>query len=91
MRGWEAVEGRSHAARTNQSGATDANILRGQGIPTARVGMARVPSDAPMPDDFSKGMNVVSLREMEKLTRCLVYAIVDTCTRSRREVGLETP
>jgi hypothetical protein len=27
---------------------------------------------------------------MEKLTRCLVYAIVDTCTRSRREVGLET-
>ena len=89
MRGWEAVEGRSHAARTNQSGATDANILRGQGIPTARVGMARVPSDAPMPDDFSKGMNVVSLREMDKLTRCLVYAIVDTCMRSRREVGLE--
>ena len=90
MRGWEAVEGRPHAARTSQSGATDANVLRGQGIPTARVGMARVPSDAPMPDDFSKGMNVVSLREMEKLTRCLVYAIVDTCTRSRREVGLET-
>ena len=25
------------------------------------------PDDAPMPDDFSKGMNVVSLREMERL------------------------
>jgi acetylornithine deacetylase/succinyl-diaminopimelate desuccinylase-like protein len=89
MRGWEEVEGRPHAPRTNQSGATDANILRGHGVPTARVGMARVPDDAPMPDDFSKGMNVVSLREMERLTRCLVYVIVDTCLRSRREVGLD--
>lgn len=89
MRGWEAVEGRPHAARANQSGATDANVLRGHGIPTARVGMARVSSDAPMPDDFSKGMNVVDLREMEKLTRCLIYVIVDTCMRSRREVGLD--
>jgi acetylornithine deacetylase/succinyl-diaminopimelate desuccinylase-like protein len=89
MRGWEDVEGRPHIPRANQSGATDANILRGHGIPTARVGMARVPDDAPMPDDFSKGMNVVSLREMERLTRCLVYVIVDTCLRSRREVGLD--
>jgi acetylornithine deacetylase/succinyl-diaminopimelate desuccinylase-like protein len=88
MRGWEDIEGRPHAPRTNQSGATDANILRGHGVPTARVGMARVPDDAPMPDDFSKGMNVVSLREMERLTRCLVYVIVDTCLRSRDEVGL---
>ena len=89
MRGWEDVEGRPHAPRANQSGATDANILRAHGIPTARVGMARVPDDAPMPDDFSKGMNVVSLREMERLTRCLVYVIVDTCLRSRREIGLD--
>ena len=76
-------------ARANQSGATNANILRGHGIPTARVGMARVPDDAPMPDDFSKGMNVVSLRDMERLTRCLVYVIVDTCMRSRHEIGLD--
>jgi acetylornithine deacetylase/succinyl-diaminopimelate desuccinylase-like protein len=89
MRGWEDIEGRPHAPRANQSGATDANILRGHGLPTARVGMARVPDDAPMPDDFSKGMNVVSLREMERLTRCLVYVIVDTCLSSRREVGLD--
>jgi acetylornithine deacetylase/succinyl-diaminopimelate desuccinylase-like protein len=89
VRGWEDVEGRPHAPRLNQSGATDANILRGHGLPTARVGMARVPDDAPMPDDFSKGMNVVSVREMERLTRCLVYVIVDTCLRSRQEVGLE--
>jgi hypothetical protein len=81
--------GRPHAPRANQSGATDANILRGHGLPTARVGMARVPDDAPMPDDFSKGMNVVSLREMERLTRCLVYVIVDTCLSSWREDGLD--
>jgi len=89
IRAWEAVEGRPHAARPNQSGATDANILRSHGIPTARVGLARVPHEAPMPEDFSKGMNVVDLREMEKLTRCLVHVIIDTCLRSRREVGLD--
>jgi acetylornithine deacetylase/succinyl-diaminopimelate desuccinylase-like protein len=88
QRGWETLEGRPHQPRGNQSGATDANILRGHGIPTARVGMARVPDDAPMPDDFSKGMNVVSLVEMEKLTRCLAYVVVDTCLRSRHETGL---
>jgi hypothetical protein len=25
---------------------------------------------------------------MEKLTRCIVYAIVDTCTRPRADLGL---
>jgi acetylornithine deacetylase/succinyl-diaminopimelate desuccinylase-like protein len=88
MRGWQEVEGRAHEPRANQSGATDANILRGRGVPTARVGLARVPDDAPMPDDFSKGMNVVDVRAMEKLTRCLIYAAIDTCTRSRQEVGI---
>jgi acetylornithine deacetylase/succinyl-diaminopimelate desuccinylase-like protein len=88
MRGWQEVEGRAHESRGNQSGATDANILRGRGVPTARVGLARVSDDAPMPDDFSKGMNVVDTRTMERLTRCLIYGAIDTCTRSRQEVGL---
>ena len=88
MRGWEAVEGRSHESRRNQSGATDANVLRGLGVPTARVGMPRVGDDAPVPDDFSKGMNVVDVEDMVRLTRVLAYCIIDTCTRGRAEVGL---
>lgn len=88
MRAWEDVEGASHQVRRNQSGATDANVLRLHGIPTARIGLARVPEDAPVPNDFSKGMNVVDTPNMVKLTRALLYTAIDTCTRPREEVGL---
>ena len=88
MRGWQEVEGRAHESRRNQSGATDANVLRGMGVPTARIGMPRVADDAPVPDDFSKGMNVVDVEDMARLTRCLAYCIVDTCMRTRAETGL---
>lgn len=88
IRGWSDVEGQAHQPRGNQSGATDANVLRQQGIPTARIGMPRVPDEAPMPDDFAKGMNVVDVRAMVKLARALAYVVVDTCTRTRDEVGL---
>ena len=87
MRAWEQVEGVPHAGRKNRSGATDANILRGRGLPTARIGLARVPEDAPVPDDFAKGMNVVDTPNMVKLTHALIYSVIDTCTRSRDEVG----
>jgi hypothetical protein len=60
------------------SGATDANILRGRGVPTARVGMPKVP-DLAIPGDFALGMNVVDVAEMERLTRVLVQVAVDLC------------
>ena len=41
MRAWEFVEKQKHLPRTGTSGATDANILRAAGIPTARLGMPR--------------------------------------------------
>jgi acetylornithine deacetylase/succinyl-diaminopimelate desuccinylase-like protein len=88
IRAWEELEGEPHQPRRNQSGATDANVLRRHGIPTARIGLARVPDDAPFPNDFSKGMNVVSIPTMVQLTQHLAYVIVDTCTRSAAEVGL---
>ncbi|MDW6064474.1 hypothetical protein SAZ11_49210 [Streptomyces sp. FXJ1.4098] len=67
------------------SGATDANILRGRGIPTVRVGMPKV-TEAPFEIDFARGMNTVSLRAMEKLSRHLIRTAVDTVTRSRAEL-----
>lgn len=85
MRGWERVEGKPHQPILNTSGATDAAILRGRGIPTARLGLPRFQAPAEYPG-FSMG--VVSATSMEKLARCLVYGIVDTCTRQRAEVGL---
>lgn len=82
--GWEALEGRPHEVVTGNSGATDANILRGRGIPTVRVGMPKV-SEAPFDIDFTRGMNTVSVQEMQRLTRHLIRTAVDTVTRSREE------
>ncbi|MEW9552042.1 M20 family metallopeptidase [Nonomuraea sp. NPDC050783] len=81
---WEALEGRGHEVIRGNSGATDANILRARGVPTARIGMPKV-TDAPFDLDFSLGMNTVDLKEMERLTRLLVRTAVDTLTRARHE------
>ncbi|MFF1260327.1 M20 family metallopeptidase [Streptomyces sp. NPDC058321] len=83
--GWEAFEGRAHEVIAANSGATDANILRGRGIPTVRVGMPKV-AEAPFDIDFARGMNTVSVAEMERLTRHLIRTAVDTVTRSRDEL-----
>jgi len=85
MRAWEFREGQPHVPRGGTSGATDAAILRGRGIPTARLGLPRAQAPAAY-QGFSMG--VASLPGMRRLTECLVYAIVDTCTRDREEVGL---
>src|SRR5579883_3066709 len=85
MRAWEAREGRPHEARGGTSGATDAAILRGRGIPTARLGLPRAVPPAAYPG-FSMG--VAHVPAMQRLTECLVYAIIDTCTRDRGAVGL---
>ncbi|MFC4501141.1 MULTISPECIES: M20 family metallopeptidase [Streptomyces] len=85
--GWEAFEGRGHEVILGNSGATDANILRGRGIPTVRVGMPKVAQDgAPFDIDFARGMNTVSVRAMERLTRHLIRTAVDTVTRTRAEL-----
>ncbi|MER5515400.1 deacylase [Streptomyces sp. NPDC002763] len=88
--GWEAFEGRAHEVIRGNSGATDANILRGRGIPTVRVGMPKV-TDALFDVDFARGMNTVSVRAMERLTRHLIRTAVDTVTRSRADVEGATP
>jgi len=87
VKAWEMIEGRPHVPRTGTSGATDANILRGHGVPTARIGMGQLGADAPFAGRFSMG--VVSVRAMEQLTRSLIAIAIDTCTRSRTDVGLE--
>jgi acetylornithine deacetylase/succinyl-diaminopimelate desuccinylase-like protein len=87
-RGWEAVEGRPYEGARGTSGATDANILRGRGVPTARIGMPKLRDPDGTEVDFAMGMNAVDPATMARLTRALVYSIVDTCTRTRDAVGL---
>lgn len=69
---WEAVTGERHEPTTGNSGATDANILRMRGVPTARVGMPKVPDV-----DFSLGMNLASLDAMSRLVEVLVRTVLD--------------
>jgi acetylornithine deacetylase/succinyl-diaminopimelate desuccinylase-like protein len=85
MRAWEYVEKKPHVPRTKTSGATDANILRAWGIPTARLGMPRRRAAAESQrTKFS--MDTSEISGMKQLTKCLVYAAIDTCTRDRAEV-----
>lgn len=73
---WEAIEGRPHRPIEGLSGATDANILRAHGVPTARVGLPK----ADLPDlDFRRGMNTVSVPAMRRLTRHLIYTAIAMC------------
>lgn len=77
---WEEAAGRPHEPVTGNSGATDANILRGRGVPTARVGMPKVSTadlDIDPSADFQMGMNTVDVREMERLTGLLIRVAID--------------
>lgn len=86
IRGFEDTEARPHAPFLETSGQTEAVILRAAGIPTARFGLpAAMTASAERPRHT---MGQVEIAGMRRFARCLVYAIVDTCTRSRAEVGL---
>jgi hypothetical protein len=89
IRAWQAVASRPHQVLTNTSGATDANILRARGIPTARVGMPKVSDDSGSEVDFALGMNAADVDDMARLTRVLIRTIVDTCGRDASEVLAE--
>ena len=72
---WEAETGRSHEPIRGLSGATDANILRAAGVPTARVGLPKVSSPG-VDVDFQYGMNAVDPTHQVALTRQLIRTAV---------------
>ena len=74
VRAWERIEGKDHAPLPAQSGATDAAVIRGAGIPTARIGMPAPATPSPYPG-FSMG--VADPEAMRRLTQLLIRAIVE--------------
>lgn len=81
----EATVGQKHQPMLAQSGATDANILRNRGIPTARVGLPKSVDPTGAEVDFAAGMNTVDLSAALTLTEHLVRVALDTCLRPREE------
>jgi acetylornithine deacetylase/succinyl-diaminopimelate desuccinylase-like protein len=86
IRAWESVEGRPHRPFLQTSGQTEAVILRRAGIPTARIGLPAAMTAGPERPKHTMG--VVEAAAMRRFTRCLIYSIVDTCTRDLAELGL---
>ena len=76
----ESLAGKPHAPIAGLSGATDANILRGLGVPTARLCPPKV-STAKLGRavDFQMGMNANDLDDMQRLTQLLVRIAIDYC------------
>lgn len=73
---WEEMEGRPHRSPADQSGSTDANIIRNRGIPTIRIGLPKVHIDG-AELGFAEGMNTVDAAAMAALTEHLVRTVLN--------------
>jgi acetylornithine deacetylase/succinyl-diaminopimelate desuccinylase-like protein len=88
-RGWERVQGRAHGNPPKLGGQTDGALIRRLGIPCARIGFPWPPRNCP--DEFKQGlggMGVAWVPDLIKSARAIMYAVIDTLTRQRRELGL---
>lgn len=89
QRGWEQVSGEPYVETPYQAGQTDGAMIRRLGIPTARVGYPWPPASAPAElNEGLGGMGVASVDDVMLGVRAIAYAIVDTLTRPRAELGL---
>ena len=88
IRAWEEVEGTQHPVPPRTSGQTDISMIRNLGIPTARTGWVSLPEKTP--DEYRQGLGGMGVSfppDCVATCRKLVYSIIDTCTRTRADVG----
>lgn len=89
QRGWEVEEGEPYVETPYQAGQTDGAMIRVLGVPTARVGYPWPPETTPLAlKEGLGGMGVASVEDVLKGVRTMAYALVDTLTRTRGELGL---
>lgn len=89
-RGWEHTEGKPHGTPDLLGGQTDGAALRRWGVPTARIGWPWPAQGAPLPvAEGLGGMGATYIPELLPCARKIMYALIDTLTRTRQEVGLE--
>lgn len=88
-RAWEAVEGRPHPEPEPLGGQTDGAALRRFGVPTARIGWPWPPAGSPLPlAEGLGGMGATYVPDLMPCAQKITYALIDTLTRSRAELGL---
>lgn len=89
QRGFEVETGVPYTETPYQAGQTDGTMIRRLGVPTARVGYPWPPDSSP-PELLQGlgGMGVASISDVMKGMRTIAYAVVDTLTRPRAELGL---
>lgn len=88
-RGWEHIEERPHGIPDLLGGQTDGAALRRFGVPTARIGWPWPAQGAPLPvAEGLGGMGATYIPDLIPCARKIMYALIDTLTRPRRELGL---
>lgn len=88
-RGWEFIEQRPHGTPDYLGGQTDGAALRRYGVPTARIGWPWPATGAPLP--VAEGLGGMGATYVPDLIPCaekILYALIDTLTRDRKEMGL---
>lgn len=89
IRGAQMVDGdTSDTYEAMGAGQTEAGVLRTWGLPTARIGGGA--TNPELPADLAKGftMSGAYAPNIVKASRTMLYAIIDTLTRTREETGL---
>lgn len=88
-RGWEHIERRPHGEADLLGGQTDGAALRRLGIPTARIGWPWPAQGAPLPvAEGLGGMGATYIPDLIPCAKKIMYALIDTLTRPRHELGL---
>lgn len=90
-RAWEAVHGRAYTETPYLSGQTDAATICRLGVPLVRIGYPWI-GDKEMPEEFAEGlggMGVANIPDLVATVQQIIYNIIDSCTRTRAEVGLD--
>ncbi|MCY1499350.1 peptidase, ArgE/DapE family [compost metagenome] len=88
-RGWEHIERRPHGTPDMLAGQTDGAALRRYGVPTARIGWPWPATGAPLPvAEGLGGMGATYIPDLMPCAEKILYALIDTLTRPRSELGL---
>jgi acetylornithine deacetylase/succinyl-diaminopimelate desuccinylase-like protein len=78
VRAWEGLEGSAHEVVEDNSGASEANLLRAAGIETVKVGLPKVAAPG-LISDFHMGMDSADPRAMALYTQLLLEVIGRIC------------